>query len=106
MAIAEVSPAELKAELDSGSVTLIDVREPDEHAAQAIPGARLVPMHDILSGTVQLPRDEPLVLHCKSGYRSGNVAEALSAAGYEQVRNLSGGIEAWAEAGLPVTSQR
>ena len=99
--IQEISPQQLSSELESSTVTLIDVREPDEYAAQAIPGARLVPMDQVLTGAVELPRDEELVVQCKLGGRSGRVAEALVGAGYTNVRNLTGGIEAWAEAGLP-----
>ncbi len=75
---------------------LIDVREPAEHAIVAIPGARLVPLGELLhgSGSADLPRDRPLVLHCHSGIRSERAARALQAAGFD-VSHLAGGILAW-----------
>ncbi len=75
---------------------LIDVREPVEHAAGSIPGARLVPKDEILSGRVELPRDRPLLLHCAGGVRSGVVLDHLLACGYRDVRHLVGGYDAWA----------
>lgn len=75
---------------------LIDVREPGEHAIVAIPGARLIPLAELLGGTgaADLPRDRPLVLHCHHGIRSERAARALQAAGFD-VAHLAGGILAW-----------
>ena len=78
---------------------LLDVREPAEHDLVAIPGAVLVPLGGILSGRVlgDLPRDRPLVLHCKSGGRSAQALLALREAGFERVSHLNGGVLAWIE---------
>ena len=77
-------------------LVLIDVREPVEHAAGSIPGARMVPKDEILNGRVELPRERPLLLHCAGGGRSGVVLDHLLASGYRDVRHLVGGYDAWA----------
>ena len=91
---------DLLARRDAGEIDLdvIDVREPVEHAGGAIPGARLVPQGKILSGRVALPRERLLLLHCAGGVRSGAVLDYLLAAGYRDVRHLTGGYDAWARA--------
>jgi adenylyltransferase/sulfurtransferase len=76
---------------------LIDVREPGEFEIVSIPGSRLVPLSGILAGTALpgLPRDVPLVLHCKAGSRSAQALQSLKEAGYDGVTHLEGGILAW-----------
>ncbi len=76
-------------------VVLVDVREPAEAAIDRLPAARLVPMHEILTGTTELPRDRPIILHCASGIRSARVAGYLLAHGYPDVRHLDGGLDAY-----------
>lgn len=76
---------------------LIDVREPGEADIVAIDGAELAPRGQILGGDIDLPRDVPLVLHCKSGGRSGEVLAYLLERGYPDARHLAGGILAWVE---------
>ncbi|WP_427018720.1 molybdopterin-synthase adenylyltransferase MoeB [Pseudarthrobacter sp. P1] len=98
----EISAVELAARLaarDAGteSFELIDVREPGEFAIVSIPGARLVPLAGIQTGTAlaTLPRDVPLVLHCKGGARSAQAMASLKAAGFDDVVHLRGGIISW-----------
>lgn len=74
---------------------LVDVREPGERAVVAVPGAVSAPLATVLEGRADLPRDVPLVLHCRSGARSEQAARALRAAGYDDVRHLAGGVLAW-----------
>ena len=76
---------------------LIDVREPAEYAIVAIDGARLIPQGAFLDGSVlgTLPRDLPIVLHCKLGIRSATCARVLLDAGFEDVQHLEGGIIDW-----------
>lgn len=95
---AEIGAAELKALLDSGApVDLIDVREPAERSIAVIDGAIPIRHDDILSGAALtgLPRDRPIVLHCKSGGRSASALAVLRRAGFTDVRHLRGGILAW-----------
>ena len=74
--------------------TLVDVREPSEHASSRIEGALLIPLRQLQSHVSQLPRDRPIVVHCQSGGRSAIAAAMLKVQGFD-ARNLSGGIKAW-----------
>ena len=75
---------------------LIDVREPEEFAAGAIPGAVLVPLGSVLDGSALdgLPRDQEIVVQCQVGARSLTAARVLRGLGYD-ASNLDGGILAW-----------
>jgi len=74
---------------------LVDVREPDEHAAHAIPGSVLLPLAEVLADPARLGGDEPLVLHCAGGNRSARALRALLQQGRTDVVHLRGGIAAW-----------
>ena len=78
---------------------LIDVREPDEHAALAIPGSVLIPKAKFEDGSAfaSLTKDREIILHCRSGVRSGQCLALLKAAGFLNSRHLKGGIIAWEE---------
>jgi DMSO/TMAO reductase YedYZ molybdopterin-dependent catalytic subunit len=86
-------------DLASGAL-MLDVREPDEWRAGHVAQAWLLPMGQLARHRSDLPRDRRIVVACRSGGRSAAVAEALRAWGFEAV-NLSGGMSAWAAAGLP-----
>ncbi|WP_028045960.1 ThiF family adenylyltransferase [Cellulomonas sp. URHE0023] len=75
---------------------LIDVREPEEFEAGAIPGAVLVPLGSVLDGSAldALPRDQEIVVQCQVGGRSLTAARVLRGLGYD-ASNLDGGILAW-----------
>ncbi|WP_370249293.1 rhodanese-like domain-containing protein [Nocardioides sp.] len=79
---------------------LLDVREDHEWATGHAPGAHHLPLGLVDADTV--PAQGPLVLVCRSGNRSGQACERLIAAGRTDVVNMSGGMLAWAEAGLPI----
>ena len=83
----------------SGEALLLDVREHEEWAHGRAPDAVHVPMGELRQDT--LPRDRPVLALCRVGGRSAAVASALEQLGYE-VRNVTGGMLAWAAAGLPV----
>ncbi|TAK10637.1 MAG: molybdopterin-synthase adenylyltransferase MoeB [Acidobacteria bacterium] len=86
---------ELKAWRASGEKhKLIDVREPWEHAEAAIEGSTLIPMGQVLTHLDALPKDIPVVVHCKMGGRSAQVTAKLRQLGFD-ARNLTGGIQAW-----------
>ncbi len=76
---------------------LVDVREAGEAEIVAIDGAELAPRGQLLGGDIELPRDRELILHCKSGGRSGEVLGYLLDQGYTNVRHLEGGIAAWVQ---------
>jgi sulfur dioxygenase len=88
----------------AGEVAMVDVREPHEFTGELghVAGSRLVPLATVLDAAHDWPRDEELVLICRSGNRSGRAAQALAGAGFTRVMNLAGGMLAWNAAGLPV----
>jgi len=92
---------------------LIDIREPAEFQRGHIPGAVHLPrglLEFEIHGLVQRthsesggsPEDQPIVLYCGTGGRSALAAETLANMGYRNVRSMSGGLVAWAQARLPV----
>ena len=97
-----ITPAQLRAMLDAGTVALIDVREPDEWAINRIEGATLIPKSaiDAGGGVTQMPAG-PKVLYCKTGVRSAQVLAALQDAGVTDALHLRGGIVAWARQFAP-----
>lgn len=98
--ITEVDPAGAHLLAARGAL-LLDVREPEEWRIGHIADAVHVPLGDLRPSSV--PGDRIVVAVCRSGNRSGRAAVALAAAGVD-VRNLAGGMKAWADAGLPITT--
>jgi rhodanese-related sulfurtransferase len=82
---------------------LLDVREDDEWAAGYAPGARHIPLGQLGARAGEVPRDQTVYVICRSGARSGRAAQALAAAGWEAV-NVGGGMQDWAAAGRPMTT--
>jgi len=74
---------------------LIDVREPDEHAAAHIGQARLIPLKTLPDELENLPRDREILVHCKAGGRSARAVETLLENGFTRVKNVAGGMDAW-----------
>jgi rhodanese-related sulfurtransferase len=83
---------------------LLDVREPGEYGAGHILGAKNLPLARLESaaGDVAKKKDATLILYCERGDLSGKAVAALKKQGYAKVVNLSGGLAAWKQAGLPV----
>ncbi|MCG9890727.1 MAG: rhodanese-like domain-containing protein [Thermosynechococcaceae cyanobacterium MS004] len=92
----------LKQWIDQDAVTLVDVREPSEYAAEHISGAVLVPLSRFSPAQIPVVKDKKLVLYCRSGNRSGQAAQRLFQAGFQDVTHLSCGLSDWAEKGLPL----
>lgn len=93
----EITVQELKSMIDNGdSFQLIDVREPHEFEMANI-GGELIPMATAVQSADKISRDKKVVIHCKSGARSGAVVRALEAAGFDNLYNLKGGILAWSK---------
>ncbi|RKR89368.1 rhodanese-related sulfurtransferase [Micromonospora pisi] len=84
---------------------LLDVREPDEWAAGHAPGAHHLPMMEVPARLAELPTDQDVVVVCRSGGRSGQVVSYLLGNGWDNVRNLDGGMQEWAAAGRPLESE-
>lgn len=100
-----MTPQQAKAAVDAGDAIIIDVREPDEVAQAAIPGATHIPMGDLLDRLAEVPRDRTVIFSCHSGGRSESVCRYLEAnEGFDGLVNLEGGIVAWHQAGLPTTA--
>lgn len=97
-----VAPSKNKAE--NLTLTLIDVRMPQEITTGTIPGARQIPLDNILQTVPSEIPDPtaPVVVYCKSGMRGGMAQGALRKLGYTNVSNIVGGFDAWQKAGLPV----
>jgi rhodanese-related sulfurtransferase len=82
---------------------LVDVRDAGEFGAGHIIGARSLPLARMQSAAAELKRkDRLLIVYCQGGERAPKAAAALRAQGFARVVNLSGGIAAWQQAGLPV----
>jgi len=84
---------------------LLDVREPDEWAAGHAPGAHHLPMMEIPARMSEVPTDMEVVVVCRSGGRSGQVVSYLMGNGWDNVRNLDGGMQSWAAIGRDVISE-
>jgi rhodanese-related sulfurtransferase len=94
--IGEILPEELNERLRLGERPLIlDVREPEEIAIAAFPGATHIPMGDIPSRITELDPGQETIVVCHHGIRSAQVAMYLARLGFERVSNLSGGINLW-----------
>ncbi len=92
----EITSPQLKARLDQGdSLLLLDVREPDEISISHLDGILAIPIGEVTARMAEVPRDREIVVICRAGGRSAQVAEILLAHGYEQVWNLSGGMKSW-----------
>ena len=84
---------------------LLDVREPDEWTAGHAPGAHHLPMMEVPARIAEIPADTEVVVVCRSGGRSGQVVSYLMGNGWDNVRNLDGGMQAWAGDGRDVVSE-
>jgi molybdopterin/thiamine biosynthesis adenylyltransferase/rhodanese-related sulfurtransferase len=94
----EISAPELLKILKANrSVLLLDVREPHELEISRIEGARLIPLGQLSSRLSELDRREEIVVFCRTGSRSCYAVEILRNAGFVKVKNLKGGINAWAK---------
>ena len=79
-----------------GKLRLIDVRERDEWEICRLPKAELIPLSEFASRVPEeLGREEDIILYCHHGVRSERAGQYLLKNGYQHVRNLSGGINAW-----------
>lgn len=95
------------AELMRAGAALVDIREPDEHAREHIPGARHHAVNSINLQKAVRPGNNVLIFHCRSGARTQANAGRLSAAAPGcELYMLEGGIDAWKKAGLPIAIDR
>ena len=87
--------------VEAGKVTLIDIREPDEHATGVANGARLLPMSQLNQRAGEIPKDptQPVLIICNTQNRSSKVVQAMQEAGWTNVRYVHGGMSTWAKNG-------
>jgi len=95
MSVPEISPAEYLARRDKGdNLTLLDVREEWELKVASVPGILHIPMGQVPSRLNELDQQKEIVVLCRSGRRSWDIADFLQQHGFRAV-NLAGGILAW-----------
>ena len=82
--------------LDAGKAQAVDVREPDEFAVGHIPGAKLLPLGDVLTRAEEVMPDKNAqwLIYCRTGRRSADAVQKLESLGYTNLRDL-GGILSW-----------
>jgi hydroxyacylglutathione hydrolase len=100
--IPQIAAADLEESLKNGGVTLVDVRDDNEWTAGHIGGATHISLGRLGDRLGELPLKKPIVVHCAAGARSMIGASVLKARGIDRVINLTGGFDAWTQAGLPV----
>ena len=94
----EITPQELAARLRNNGkdLMILDVREPHEWDIVHFPNVRLIPRGDLPERVHELDTADEIVVHCKTGVRSAQALSFLRQAGFRKVKNLRGGIDAWA----------
>lgn len=97
-----ISPVTLQQLLEQNAVTLIDVREAGEYASEHIQGAKLFSLSTFDPQKLPVEGNQTFILMCQSSNRSGQAAQRLLKAGYQEVIHLQGGLNAWKQAGLPL----
>ncbi len=105
MSFQHLTPAQLHTMLDDPQLLLVDIRNDHELVSGHLPGAVHVPLNLLPQAFSQLPQDKQLVFYCRSGVRSITASEFAVAQGYASVAHLSGGILAWAGAGLTIENR-
>ena len=99
--VTDLTPEEVSKGMDDGRYLLVDVREPNEVAVEAYPGAVVVPLSGFDPRDIPDPQGKQVVFACRSGKRSVTASLAAQAAGFAYDKHLAGGMLAWKAAGLP-----
>ena len=99
-----VNPARATELINREDALVLDVREPGEYGSGHILGAKNLPVARLDGGAAELGKrkERPLIVYCDGSERAGKAAAALKRLGFTRVVNLSGGLAAWQQAGLPV----
>jgi adenylyltransferase/sulfurtransferase len=94
----EIEPKQLAEDLKNGhKIKLIDVREPHELQISQLEGAKLIPLGQLGAHLAELDSADEMVVFCRTGGRSARAVELMLSAGFRKVKNLKGGINAWAK---------
>jgi rhodanese-related sulfurtransferase len=99
--VTNLTPEQVATGLRDGRMLLVDVREPNEIAVEAYPGAVVLPLSCFDPSAIPDPQGKEVVFACRSGRRSVTASLAAQDAGYPYKSHLAGGIIAWKAAGLP-----
>jgi rhodanese-related sulfurtransferase len=97
----DLTPQEVSQGMADGRYLLVDVREPNEVAAEAYPGGIVVPLSSFDPSGIPDPEGKQVVFACRSGKRSVTASLAAQNAGLPYDRHLAGGMLGWKAAGLP-----
>jgi rhodanese-related sulfurtransferase len=109
MSLPTISPVEAKRRLASGSAILVDIREPMEHAREAIPGARLHPLSAFDAQALSAlgsANARALIFHCQGGKRTADNADRLRGCSVPEAYILEGGLSGWKAAGYATSIDR
>ncbi len=94
----EITPRALQERLKAGDdIVILDVRNPEEAQISRLPGSILIPLGELAERVAELNTADQIVVHCRMGGRSAKAVEFLRSVGFRKVRNLVGGINAWAK---------
>ena len=93
----DISANELALRLKQNHLMLLDVREPHELEISALPGAVNIPLGTLAARLSEIDSAQDMIVFCKTGSRSTRALELLLSAGFKKVKNLKGGINAWAK---------
>ncbi|HEY7971076.1 MAG TPA: rhodanese-like domain-containing protein [Candidatus Limnocylindrales bacterium] len=104
--IPALSPRDAAAAVEADGALIVDVRERDEFVAERAPGVALMPLSEFVARHEELPKDRPLLMVCAAGSRSASATMFLLQNGWTDVRNVTGGMMAWAASGLPTRGGR
>lgn len=97
----EITPQDARAKVQSGEAQLVDVRETYEWDEGRIAGARHIELARLAGQAETIDKDKPVIFQCRLGARSAMAAQAFRTAGYEAY-SMIGGLQRWAEEGLPL----
>ncbi len=100
-----IDPKEAGRLVDEENALLVDIREPEEHAGEHIPGARLAPLSVLSTLPPDPDRERPAVFFCQSGMRTKNNAGTLEERGFAASYIIEGGLNGWKNAGLPAVKR-
>ena len=98
--VRSLTPHEAHVKTKAGAI-MLDVRSPLERQSRWIPGSTSIPLDELAHNLNSLPKDKDIICQCASGMRSTRAAHFLAQQGFTS-HNLSGGIQAWQQAGLPI----
>ncbi len=104
--IAQMTAVELDARLKSRNMQVLDVRREPEWDAGHIEGANWWPLDNFRVAPPEMDQEMPVAVHCKGGYRSMIASSLLQRAGFKNVINVIGGLDAWQQAKLPTVSAK